>query len=91
MSDAVDLGTRLTRLARAAKRAEEVAADARAARDDAIAQAEDAGWTLQAIAARVELSVAQVGRIAVVQAGRRQPESIDGRLSTADRSTQPNG
>lgn len=63
---------RLTRVAGAARRADESAADARAARDAVIAEAEDSGWSLSAIAAATGLSVSQVGRIAVEQTRQAQ-------------------
>lgn len=72
-----EMDTRLTRLAATARRTAEAATDARTARDEAIAEAEDGGWTLGAIAARTGLSVAHVGRIAVAQTGRRQQDEQD--------------
>lgn len=67
-----DMDTRLVRLAATARRSAAAAADARTARDEAIAEAEEGGWTLAAIAARTGLSLAHVGRIAVTQTGKRQ-------------------
>lgn len=69
---ASELHQRLSRHSLAVARAEEVARDARAARDQVIGEAEAAGWTLPSIAAACGLSVAQVGRIAVRESQRGQ-------------------
>lgn len=67
-----EIETRLIRTAAAARRADDAARDARATRDEVIAEAEELGVTLTAIAAHTGLSLAQVGRIAVAETGRRQ-------------------
>ena len=67
-----NLSERLGRTARRAKLADEAARDARAARGAVIAEAEQLGWTLAAIAAATGLSLSQVGRIAVSETAQRQ-------------------
>lgn len=67
-----EIETRLIRTAAAARRADDAARDARTSRDEVIAEAEELGVTLTAIAAHTGLSLAQVGRIAVAETGRRQ-------------------
>jgi hypothetical protein len=62
-----EMDQRLVRLAAAARRAREGWEDARKARDEAVRDAEELGWTFAAIADRTGLSVSQVGRIAVAQ------------------------
>jgi hypothetical protein len=75
---------RLVRLASAARRASLAAQDTRAARDEAIGDAEEDGWTLPTIAAVVGLAVSQVGRIVVEQTRRRQERGAPARLSQSD-------
>lgn len=69
-----EMDQRLVRLAAAARRAREGWEDARKARDEAVRQAEELGWTFAAIADRTGLSVSQVGRIAVAQTAEAQAD-----------------
>ena len=76
MADGERSGTaqRLQRTARAARRAQDGAKDAEAARDAAIGDAEGEGWSYGDIAKACELSKAHVHRICVWQAAARQPQ-----------------
>lgn len=67
-----EMEQRLGALSNAAKRARDVWRDACESRDDAIGEAESAGWTMAAIAHATGLSIAQVGRSCVEANARRQ-------------------
>lgn len=73
------LAVRGTRLQAHLRTLEDEVSDARRARDEVIAEMEDAGWTYLRIAKTVGLSVAQVGRILINETARQQAKSIDPR------------
>lgn len=63
---------RLRRLGAAVRTTEEIAEDARAARDDAIEEADQAGLGIRQIAADVDLSPARVQAIVTERTAERQ-------------------
>jgi len=63
---------RLARLAEAARRSAQAAADDRAARDEAIAEADELGMAVREIARCTTMAVSHVQRIVAAKAAERQ-------------------
>ena len=67
-----DIVVRLRRLSGAAKASAQLAADDRQARDQAIAEADDAGMKLRQISRETGMSVSHVQRVVLAETLRRQ-------------------